>query len=364
VSAYRRNGTGPWVSKFQLDGRQCWTPGGPWGTKRQAQEAERRHRDQLEARRTQETCASFAERWLEDWPRTAASTRKLYAQAATRFTEQFGATPLGEVERISARSWALGIPRNISKIVGTMYEDARNVGLVEENPFSNLRLPETERTRPVLPPSLDEFRALLGACIVHGAYAGEFRALIQFTAWTGIRASEVQGLQLPDVGHDTVSIRRARKDDGSYGKPKNGKERLIAFPEPARVLDQVPRREGSPFVFHTPRGVPLKKGNLYYLWNKVRDTSGTSMDRIADGLSPIRFHDLRHFCATRLLELGLDHFAVSVQLGHEDGGALVMARYGHPSKDAARERLLARFGPEPGVTGSRGGSQIQATPRE
>jgi hypothetical protein len=41
--------------------------------------------------------------------------------------------------------------------------------------------------------------------------------------------------------------------------------------------------------------------------------------------------------------MGLDHFAVSVQLGHEDGGALVMSRYGHPSKAAARERLLAAF---------------------
>jgi hypothetical protein len=29
-------------------------------------------------------------------------------------------------------------------------------------------------------------------------------------------------------------------------------------------------------------------------------------------------------------------YAVSVLLGHEDGGALVMARYGHPSKDEAR----------------------------
>jgi hypothetical protein len=32
---------------------------------------------------------------------------------------------------------------------------------------------------------------------------------------------------------------------------------------------------------------------------------------------------------------------------HEDGGALVMARYGHPSKDSAAERLLAAFKLEP-----------------
>ena len=51
---------GGYVSKFQYQGKQHWTPGGPWQTKRQATEAERRHRDRLESRRTEETCASFA----------------------------------------------------------------------------------------------------------------------------------------------------------------------------------------------------------------------------------------------------------------------------------------------------------------
>jgi integrase len=186
-------------------------------------------------------------------------------------------------------------------------------------------------------------------------FAGEFRALIQFTAWEGLRAGELQALHWPDIGADEIQVRRARKDDGSLGKPKNGLERTIAFLEPARVLDQVPRREGSTFVFHTPRGAPLNKSNLYYHWNKVR--APLALERQEAGLPGVRFHDLRHFCATQLLERGLSHFDVSVQLGHEDGGALVMARYGHPSKDAARGRLLGAFesiGPE---TGSRTGSE-------
>jgi hypothetical protein len=54
--------------------------------------------------------------------------------------------------------------------------------------------------------------------------------------------------------------------------------------------------------------------------------------------------------------MGIDHFAVSVQLGHEDGGALVMSRYGHPSKDAARQRLLAAFTFNSAVTGREIGS--------
>jgi integrase len=221
VSAFRRGGG--WVAKFQHRAEQVWVPGGPWQTKSAAQEAERRHRERITARATEETCASFAERWLEEWPREAASTRQLYRQAAERFSQDFGPTPLGDVERLSARSWALGVPRNISKIIGTLYEDARNVGLVDSNPFANLRLPATERTADVAPPTLEEFRALLNGCTVLGGYAAEFRALIQFTAWSGLRSGELQALQWRDVGTEDITVRRSRKTDGSYGRPRTGR---------------------------------------------------------------------------------------------------------------------------------------------
>src|SRR3954452_12236261 len=73
----------------------------------------------------------------------------------------------------------------------------------------------------------------------------------------------------------------------------------------------------------------------------MRDASGTTPARLEVGLKPIRSHAPRHSAATQQLEKGASHFAVSVQLGHEDGGALVMSRYGHPSKDVARAGLLA-----------------------
>lgn len=348
MSAFRRNGK--WVAKFTLDGTQHWVPGGPWERKSHAVEAERRHRERLQARRTDETCASFTDRWLEEWARPEASTRRLYAAAANRFAEHFGATPLGEVERLSARSWALTVPRSVSRVIGTMYEDARNVGLVESNPFANLRLPTVERTEQITPPTMDEYRRLLEATTALGGYGPELRAAIAFSAWTGIRAGELQALRWIDVGRDTIWIRGSRRRDGTIGKPKNGLEREIAFVPPARVLDAVPERP-DPFVFHSPRGKPLAQGSLHYSWRVVR---------AAAGLERIRWHDLRHFAATQLLELGLDHFAVSVQLGHTDGGALVMERYGHPSEGAARRRLLAAFELDPAGSGSRSGSRDDA----
>lgn len=129
----------------------------------------------------------------------------------------------------------MSVPRNVPRVVGIMYEDARNVGLVEINPFSNLRLPASERTEEVHPPSLEEYWQLLEACTVLGGYSREFRAMIQFSAWTGVRAGELHALRWEDVGSETIRIRGARKSDGEIGRPKNGKEREIAFVEPARV---------------------------------------------------------------------------------------------------------------------------------
>lgn len=326
----RRNG---WAAKFELDGEQVWVKGSPFETKRQAEEAERRERDRRLARRTNETCASFTERWLSEWPRKAPGTRRTYAAAVRRFAREFGPTPLGDVQRLSARTWALSVPRGISRVVGIMYEDARNVGLVEANPFSNLRLPANERDREIRCPSMAEYRDALDACTVLGGYASEFRAMLQFSVWTGVRAGELHALRWEDVGESTIEVRHSRQRDKTLTRPKNGNPRTIAFLPPARVLEDVPRRP-DPYVFHAPRGQVLVQGSHHYYWRQVR---------AAAGITDIRWHDWRHLCATQLLELGLDHFAVSVQLGHTDGGKLVMERYGHPSEDAARRRLLAAF---------------------
>jgi integrase len=335
VSTFERpKDSGRWVAKFQLNGKQVWVPGAPWSTETRARTAERRHRDFLEARRTDETCASFVDLWLKDWRRPEASTNRLYAAAAERFADHFAQTPLGDVGKLEARTWALTVPRRTSQIVGTMYQDAINVGLVDVNPFANLRLPSVEKKAEITAPSMEEYKALIDACSTLGGYGAEFRAMVQFAAWTGLRQGELFGLQWIDVGADTIQVERSRKLDGSLGVPKNGRRRTIALLPPAQVLDVVPRRHESPFVFHSVRGRPLIKGTHGWSWQKVK---------AAAGLPDVRWHDLRHFCATQLLELGLDHFAVSVQLGHTDGGALVMARYGHPSVDAARARLQAAF---------------------
>ncbi len=141
------------------------------------------------------------------------------------------------------------------------------------------------------------------------------------------RRASCSRLQWDDVGddeiHDPTGAQAATGPSGSRRTAGAGRSPLLP---PARVLDEVPTTT-RPIRLPLAARKPLIKGTHGWTWRKVKAAARTS---------EIRWHDLRHFCATQLLELGLDHFAVSVQLGHKDGGALVMERYGHPSVDAAK----------------------------
>ena len=105
------------------------------------------------------------------------------------------------------------------------------------------------------------------------------------------------------------------------------------YPAKAReAIEAVPRLEGVELVFPGPSGRQLWSSSFSWIWKPVRS---------AFGRPTMALHELRHFCATYLLELGLAPADVAVQLGHTDGGALLMSTYGHPSDRAARARITA-----------------------
>jgi integrase len=107
----------------------------------------------------------------------------------------------------------------------------------------------------------------------------------------------------------------------------------VVYPQRAReAIESMPVLDGQELVFLSPRGVQFWANTLSWCWRPVRAAAKRpGMD----------FYELRHFCATHLLELGLPPADVAVQLGHTDGGALVMSTYGHPSERAARGRIMA-----------------------
>ncbi|MGI8632518.1 MAG: hypothetical protein ACR2NA_08240 [Solirubrobacterales bacterium] len=120
-------------------GRQVWI--GTYPTLREARKAERVALDTPTATHD-ETCDSFAGRWVSDFPRRRASTNRTNGYAVARFADDFKGVKMASVARADAHAWA---QRHGSKVsaVRAMFSDAMNIGVVIANPFSNLRLPQS-----------------------------------------------------------------------------------------------------------------------------------------------------------------------------------------------------------------------------
>lgn len=156
--------------------------------------------------------------------------------------------------------------------------------------------------------------------------------MILFAAYVGLRPGELYALERTDVGLDEVVIRQSLDGTGQIKLPKNGKPRVVILPPPAReILGDVPAWVDVPWLFTTPRGRPFSKGSHLYYWRPVRTLFGRAqMD----------------FRATHLLALGVAHADVAVQLGHTDGGALVLPeRFLRGESRAVRSEIASQMRP-------------------
>jgi integrase len=151
--------------------------------------------------------------------------------------------------------------------------------------------------------------------------------VLLFLGYVGCRPGELCCVRRDDVDRDRaeVSIRFALDGQGGETPPKNGRPRAVTVPPIAlEALDDVPVRLTSPYLFHSATGRRLSKGTLSYNFRLVRQR-WAKRERV-------ELYELRHACATLLMERGLPPHVVANQLGHTDGGALVQRLYGHPSE--------------------------------
>jgi integrase len=245
---------------------------------------------------------------------------------------------LGDLDRRTAREWALRQPKANVWVVRSMFGDAMRDGLCAMNPFADLRLAQSRGRKDLVALTEGELHELASCALdVHADYGSTFAAMILFAAYVGLRPAEMFALEHQDISGDQVHVRQSVDATGQLKLPKNGRTRKVILPPVARdALRAMPRRVDTQLAFTTKRGKRFSKPalNLY-----------SSPVRAAFGRPTMHFYELRHFCATHLLELGCSHSDVAVQLGHTDGGKLVMSTYGHPSEDAARERLRRAFTP-------------------
>jgi integrase len=187
-----------------------------------------------------------------------------------------------------------------------------------------------EAVKPPRPVPEEEMRTLSPEetrRLLETAHGERLEALYVLAVTTGMRQGELLGLKWQDVDLEagTLGIQRTLTRHGgkvALGEPKTKKSRRTIYLTEAatrvlgahleRQLEEI-ERSGDAYgdqglVFTTEAGTLINPSNL-------RQRSFTPLLKRA-GLRQIRFHDLRHTCATLLLSRNVHPKYVQELLGH------------------------------------------------
>jgi len=188
--------------------------------------------------------------------------------------------------------------------------------------------------------------------LLEAASGERFEALYVLAIHTGLRQGELLSLKWDDVDVENGLIRVRRtltRHRGRLllGEPKTKRSRrTVRLTEPARdaLRDHLVRQDvqieslgdlyrDQDLVFATQRGTLVNPSNL-------RKRSFAPLLNKA-GLPRIRFHDLRHTCATLLLARNVNPKIVSEMLGHATI-AITLDTYSHvlPNMEDSATRVL------------------------
>ena len=221
------------------------------------------------------------------------------------------------------------ISRKISAI-RSFFKYLEKHGVVKENPALNVIAPKIEKSLPTYL-TVDEVFHLLDSIETKTLSGKRNRAIFELLYSTGIRVSELVGLDVADVDLEKRVVRV---------KGKGSVERIIPFGE--KALSAI--REYRENLRGNRRLAPdMWRGPLFLNKNGGRLTD-RSVARILNDTAkkasltmPVSPHDLRHTFATHMLDPGLDLRMVQEMLGHKS--LSTTQKYTHVSID----RLMAAY---------------------
>ncbi len=195
---------------------------------------------------------------------------------------------------------ATSVGRKIAA-VRSLYRFLARRGVVDTSPAREIRAPRLARKLVSFLPA-DEAAAMVDARGVAGASRARDVAVLEMLYATGLRVSELSGLDLDAVDRDARTVRVLGKGN---------KERIVPYGAPAaRALEAYLGRRvaGRGPVFVNPRGGRLTVRSIHTIVRRAARAAG-----ITRRASP---HTLRHTFATHLLDRGADLRMIQELLGH------------------------------------------------
>jgi len=210
------------------------------------------------------------------------------------------------------------VSRKVAAIRG-FFSFLAGAGRIRRDPAAQLVAPKIEKRLPVFLP-IDDAERLMNGLPRGSAWAERDRALLETLYSTGVRVSELVGLDWDHVDFDNECVR-------VFGKGR--KERIVPVGEVALDALKGYRRllssEGvtSPAVFVNRRGGRLTTRSVARFVQRYVALSGTPI--------PASPHSLRHSFATHLLNQGADLRSIQELLGHSS--LSTTQRYTHVNLD-------------------------------
>lgn len=297
--------------------------------------------------------------WADLEPRTKAGYEHILKKHVLPF---FGPTKVGAITADMIQRWVNelgeGRARNTVRRVYGVLRSALDVAVsrryIAANPCASVKLPKkpgtTERMMYLTP---DEVRTLAETIDPH------WRVAVYVASYCGLRAGELWGLRRRDVDvvRGEIAVRQALKEiNGApdlppeergliFGEPKSAaSKRKLSLPAPIKqllaehLLLPLGGTDPDGLIFTTASGLPVRHGLFYS--RVFKPAVKTALPHKA----ALRFHDLRHTCASLSLAVAPNLHVVKERLGHEDIRTTINT-YGHPlpSVEAALADGLAQM---------------------
>lgn len=323
-----------------------------------------------------ESFKTYAARWLTDGEGSRkATTHRFYAfNLELHIYPTLGAVPVGSINRGHCRSAIaagrakklkesslLGVQRTLSAVLTQAVED----GLLAANPAFRMgryiRRGDAPRRflEPLTPAEAHHFLTVVEK------HWPAYHVLFLMALRTGLRLGELLGVQWGDLdlAGRFMTVQRAVVS-GRVTSPKNYNRRRVDLS--AKLVEALERRQtaakvaalkaGKPltadaWIFPNAEGGPLDGDNLR---RRVFEKALTKAK-----LRHVRIHDLRHSCATHLVQNGVSLAYVRQQLGHSSI-TLTVDRYSHWIPDSNRDAVDALDATPSRIPGASSGKKLKS----
>lgn len=267
------------------------------------------------------TFSEFAKLYIESYAKVnkrswACDNYTLEAHLKPRFgTMDLGAITALDIETYRVERLKAGVKKSSTNremaLLKKMYHLAMDWGYAVENPVLKIKLfSERDNLKERVLTEAEEAK-LLAVCPAH------LKPIVAFALNTGMRRGEILGLRWDQVDTKARTVRAV--------KTKSGRDRIIPLNDVAvDVLTLQRTKATGEYVFPSTRGCGRLKDVKKAFQSACRKA----------GITGLRFHDLRHTFASRLIQRGADIVTVQKLLGHFS--VTMTERYTHSGADAKK----------------------------